>query len=70
MVRIRSGEDVLAVVRDRGLDVKIKKGPRRTMVVLRPSGVDKGLVTSALIGALKAWRLEIIEVLEREEGSA
>jgi hypothetical protein len=65
LVRIRSAWDVLDVVYDRGLDVKIRPGTR-TLLVLRPTEVDKSMVTTALIGALSAWRPEIIEILEKQ----
>jgi hypothetical protein len=62
---IRSAQDVIAVARSRGLDVQISPGPPRIPVLVCPKQVDKKLVTDTLMVALKAWRPEIIEILEK-----
>ena len=65
---IRSAQDVIAVVRARGLDIRIRPGPPRMPVLVWPKNVDKRLVTDALLAALKAFRSEIVERIERESG--
>lgn len=58
---IRSAKDVIEVAKSRGFSIRIDEGPPPMPVLLRPSGVKKDEVTKALMDALKAWRLEIIE---------
>lgn len=67
MIAIDSAAAVLRVVQDRGLKVVILPGPP-TMPVLRvPRGVDPALASPALLATLRAWRLEIIDLLTQEE---
>jgi hypothetical protein len=61
---IRSAQDVIAVARARGFDVQIRPGPPRMPVLVCPKNVDRRLATDTLMSALKAWRSEIIEILE------
>jgi hypothetical protein len=57
---------VMKVARDRGFDVFVKPGPPPMPVLVIPAGADKRLATDALLAALRAWRLEIIEELRHE----
>jgi hypothetical protein len=66
-VRITGAKDVIAVARARGFDVQIRPGPPPVPVLVRPPGSDRGLATKVLMGALRAWRLEIIEELSRTQ---
>ena len=63
---IRSAQDVIVVARSRGFDVRIKPGPERVPELVCPKNVDRRLASETLINALKAWRPEIIEILEQE----
>ena len=63
---IRSAQDVIAVARARGFDLAIRTGPPRMPVLVCPKNVDQRLASKTLMAALKAWRQEIIEILERE----
>jgi hypothetical protein len=66
MAEINTAKDVIAVARDRGFDVFVKSGPPPKPVLIIPAGADKRLATDALLAALRAWRLEIIEALRHE----
>jgi len=63
---IRSAQDVIAVARARGFDLAIRPGRPRMPVLVCPKNVDIRLATDTLLGALKAYRPEIIEILESE----
>lgn len=63
--QIRSAEDVLAICKERGLRVRIEPGPPPQPILTRPAAVAKSAVTLALKGALRAWRIEIIELLSK-----
>jgi hypothetical protein len=62
-VRIKSAQDVLSVAQARGLRVKVEPGPPPMPVLVRPHGVRRDEVTDPLLAALRAWRLEIIDLL-------
>jgi hypothetical protein len=62
-MKLHSAQDVIAVARARGFDVKVKPGPPPMPVLVCPAKADKRLVTDPLLDALRAWRLEIIEEL-------
>jgi hypothetical protein len=66
MAEINTAKDVIAVARDRGFDVLVKTGPPPLPVLVIPAGADKRLATDALLAALRAWRLEVIEELAAE----
>lgn len=62
---IRSAQDVINVARSRGFDVKIDPGPPRMPVLVRPKNVPMSLVTETLMQALRAWRVEIMALIEK-----
>jgi hypothetical protein len=62
-MKIRCARDVIEVARERGFDVLVNTGPP-PMPFLRGNPVQ---ATDPLMGALKAWRLEIIEELTKEK---
>lgn len=62
-MKLKSAQDVIAVARERGFDVRLNPGPPPMPVLHMPAGTDRKLATDTLIDALKAWRLEIIEEL-------
>ncbi len=64
---IRSAEDVLQVVKERGLKVKINMGPPPMPILHKPANVDRSVVTEPLLEALRAWRVEIIEILSPQK---
>lgn len=66
-MNIKSAEDVIRVARERGFDVQIRPGPPPMPVLYRPHKSDKSLATPVLLDALKAWRLEIIDILSKEK---
>src|SRR5262249_50721217 len=45
----------------RGLRVRVDPGPPAQPVLVKPGKVSDEMVTPELMGALKTWRLEIIE---------
>ena len=61
-MKIKSAQDVVAVAKARGFEVKLNLGPPIMPVLCCPAGTMP-LATEALMNALKAWRLEIIELL-------
>lgn len=61
-MKFRSAEDVMRVARDRGFQVLVDPGPP-PMPFLRGPRTE---ATEALVGALRAWRVEVIEALKRE----
>jgi hypothetical protein len=60
---IRSAQDVIDVARSRGLEINIDPGPPLMPVLHRPANIAKAMVTDTLLGALRAWRLEIIDIV-------
>jgi hypothetical protein len=50
---IPSAEAVLEIVRARGLEVRIQPGPPPMPVLHRPSHVPMGMITPALMDALR-----------------
>ena len=62
-MRIKSAQDVIDVARSRGFDVRINPGPPVMPVLFVPAKAQKADATDVLLGALRAWRLEIIEIL-------
>ena len=60
-MKIRSAKDVIAVAKSRGLNIRIDPGPPIMPVLHKPKGIAQANVTEALLGALRAWRLEILE---------
>jgi hypothetical protein len=66
-MKIRSAQDLLKIVEERGLKVEIQPGPP-IMPVLRSSrNRTKDQATQALLGALRAFRAEIIELLNKDD---
>lgn len=63
---LRSAKEIIAVARARGFDVRVKPGPPPMPVLRIPGEANPGNNTEALMTALKAWRLEIIEELSKE----
>lgn len=61
---IRSAQAVIDVARSRGFDIVIRPGPPRMPVLVCPDGVPVSLATETLMGALKAWRIEIMALIE------
>lgn len=59
-----TAKDVVDVVHARGFRIKLDLGPPPMPLLNRPTGADKTLATEALMGALRAWRTEIIEMLK------
>jgi hypothetical protein len=66
-MKLHSAQDVIAVARARGFDVRVNPGPPPMPVLVCPAKADKNLVSPALMAALTAWRLEIIEELTAAE---
>ena len=64
-MKITTAKDVIAVARDRGFGLRINPGPPRMPVLVVPGDVKKSLATDCLMAALKAWRIEIMEELEK-----
>lgn len=63
-MRLRSAKDVIDVAKARGMRIRIDPGPPVMPVLVRPEAIDRDLVTDALLAALRAWRLEIIEAMQ------
>lgn len=66
---IKNATDVIAVAKSRGFSIRINAGPPPIPVLVLPAGHSDSLkseATDALLGALRAWRLEIIEELSVE----
>lgn len=66
-MKIRSAQDVLDIVRRRGMWVKVDPGPPPMPILVKPCGVPDAHVTDALMAALKAWRLEIIDLVLHQQ---
>lgn len=67
---IKTAQDVIDVAEKRGFKVAIRPGPPPMPVLEVPKGVNRSLANDQLMAALKAWRIEIIEILsERTEGN-
>lgn len=63
-MKLKSAKDVIAVARDRGFSIRVKPGPPPMPYLVNPNGeVPKVLASDALLAALTAWRLEIIDEL-------
>lgn len=70
-MKLRTPKELLAVVKARGMKVRVDYGPPPMPVLVRPANVPKAEASEILVMALKAWRLEIIEELSkyREPGA-
>jgi hypothetical protein len=66
-MKIRSAKDVIDLARARGFIVLLNPGPPPMPVLRRPSNVSASEVTEVLLGALKAWRVEIIAELQQQD---
>lgn len=62
-MRFKSAKDVIEVAMDRGFTIHVNQGPPPMPFLRGPGGKDNPNATEALMTALKAWRLEIIEEL-------
>jgi hypothetical protein len=60
---ILTARAVIEVAKARGFDVRVKPGPPPMPVLFCPGKADKSLATDALLEALRAWRVEIINEL-------
>lgn len=65
-MRLKTAQDVIAVAKARGFSIRVEQGPPPMPVLCRPGKVQVELVTDALMDALRAWRLEIIEEISKE----
>lgn len=65
-MKIRSAEDILEIVRQRGLRVKVNPGPPPMPLLSGPRSILDHHATEALMAALRAWRLEIIELVTQQ----
>lgn len=65
---IKSAEDVMRIAAERGFTFGINPGPPPMPFIRTTNGGANRLdATDALQNALKAWRLEIIAIIEAEE---
>lgn len=62
-MKIRTAKDVIEIAKRRGFSIRLEPGPP-PMPVLRG---HKKEATPALMEALKAWRVEIIEIIAKDE---
>lgn len=62
-MKIKTAKDVIAVAESRGFKLRVVPGPPPMPVLHKPAHVPRESATDALMAALKAWRLEIIEEL-------
>lgn len=62
-MKLRSAKDIVELVRRRGMSIRVDPGPPPMPILVRPHSVPEASVTEALMNALRAWRLEIIELL-------
>lgn len=65
-MKIRRAEDVIDIAKRRGFTLRLEPGPP-PMPVLRG---DKNMATPALMEALKAWRVEIIEIIAKDDNAS
>ncbi len=68
-MKITNARQVIDIARQRGFSVHLRPGPPETPV-LHISSTGKATRTDAtdpLIGALRAWRVEIIDLLKQDE---
>ncbi len=64
-MKFKTAADFIAVAKDRGYTVHVNPGPPPMPYLKDAGGKDKPQCTDALLGALKAWRLEIIDELTK-----
>ena len=62
-MKFQTAEDVLRAARERGFEVRVDPGPPPMPVLHYHNPREKALATDAMLGALRAWRLEIIALL-------
>ena len=65
----KSAKDIIVVARARGFTIRVDAGPPAMPVLECPriaGGKNNPLVTDALLGALRAWRLEVIDEIQKE----
>ena len=65
-MKFRSAKDIIDVVRRRGMSIKVDPGPPPLPMLTGPRGVLDSQATEALMNALRAWRLEIIELVSTQ----
>ena len=61
---MRTAKDVIAIAKARGFEVRVNPGPPPMPVLFVPGKSDRSQATPALMDALRAWRVEIIEELK------
>lgn len=62
-MKIRTAQDVIDIAKRRGFSIRLQPGPP-PMPVLRGKRDE---ATDALMEALKAWRVEIIEIIAKDD---
>lgn len=66
---IRSAQDVIAIAKARGFRLAVRPGPPIMPVLVCPrDSKARAEATETLLQALKAFRLEIIDILTKEAG--
>jgi hypothetical protein len=64
---IKTAQDVIAVAQKRGFKVEVRPGPPPMPVLVVPNGISRTLANEPLMAALRAWRLEIIDLVSKQE---
>jgi hypothetical protein len=62
---IKTAQDVIAVAKKRGFTIVVEPGPPPVPMLRYSKGkVDPKLANEPLMDALRAWRLEIIDIVQ------
>jgi hypothetical protein len=69
-MKLTCAKDIIAVAKARGFDVLVRPGPPPMPVLRVPAGTSRDMATPALLEALKAWRVEIMQELGSESTPA
>lgn len=63
-MKITTAQDVYDIVKARGLAIRVDPGPPPMPFLTKPPGAKDDAVTPTLLAALKAWRLELIDLVQ------
>jgi hypothetical protein len=62
-MKFKTAQEVIECAKQRGFEVNVNPGPPPMPFLRCPNKKIRSNATDALMGALRAWRVEIIELL-------